>query len=64
MGGGEKNQKSRKNIHPWQDHISETPPIDFNSEDDSDIDYDDDAIEVLCFRVVVSREATLVTDSE
>ena len=37
------------------DYTSETPPIDFDSEDDSDEDYEDDATKIPCFRVVVKR---------
>ena len=44
-------------------YTSETPPIDFDSEDDLDEDYEDDANEIPCFRVVVTRKSTLVTDS-
>ena len=57
-------RESEDSADEEQEYTSETPLIDFSSEDDSDTDYDDDAIEVLCFRLVVSREATSVQDSE
>ena len=43
--------------------MSETPPLDFDSEDDSDDYYEDDAIDVPCFRVVVTRNNILISDS-
>ena len=48
--------------------ISETPPLDFDSEDDSEDEYEgdggNDAIEIPCFRVVVTRNKTPASDSE
>ena len=34
-------------------HTSKTPPLYFDSEDDSDEDYEDDATEITCFRITV-----------
>ena len=47
-----------------QDYMSGTPAIKFKWENDSDKDYNDDTIKIPCFRVVVSRETTSVSDSE
>ena len=43
---------------------SETPPLDFDSEDNSEDHCDDDAIDVPFFRVVVIRNNISVSDSE
>ena len=47
-----------------REYRPEAPPIDFSSDDDSDTDYDDDAVKIPCFRAILSRKATSMIDSE
>ena len=47
---------SKEEENDDQDHISKTPPLNFESDDESE-DYDnDDPIEIPCYKIMVTRD--------